>query len=147
MTGPRGEKITAKAYSAASEVQAAAGPLSWGDKCFLCSNTINIDTPPVEPRGFYVSKTGKMVLCHQSCLDEMSAAGGTPKDFHAARARRGVPSTPAQAAPPPEPPVQVGAQWLEFNTLQDMQAFIGRRGPIGSETKVTVGGALVQPGE
>lgn len=148
MTGPKGEKITAKAYSAASQVASSVGPLDWGDKCFLCSNTINIDTPPVDSRGFYVSRNGGMLLCHQKCLDEMNAAGGHPKDFHAARQAAGKASTPSQAPPEPVPPTEVmGSSWLEFQTLQDMQAFIEKQGPIAPHVKVTVGGGLVQPGE
>lgn len=148
MTGPGGGKIEAKAYSAASAVNSAQGPLDWGDKCFLCSNTINIDTPPVDSREFYVSKTGNMMLCHSRCIAIMNEAGGTPRDFHEARARSGEAVTPG---PPPEeikPPVrEQGAGWLAFEKLADLTAYTAKNGEIPSTTKVTVGNSLVQAGE
>jgi hypothetical protein len=148
MTGPGGERITAKAYSAASAVNAAQGPLDWGDKCFLCSNSINIDTPPVDPREFYVGKSGNMMLCHSRCIAEMNEAGGTPKDFHQARAARGQPAITPQA-PPEEikPPVsEQGAAWLHFEKLADYNAYVKVKA-ISSEVKITVGQQLLQAGE
>lgn len=148
MTGPDGGKISASAYSAAANVTGAQGPLDWGDKCFLCGNSINIDTPPVEAREFYVGKSGNMMLCHSGCIDEMNRAGGTPKDFHAAWAARGKAIAPG---PPPEeikPPVaEQGAAWLAFEKLADLTAYTAKKGEIPAATKVTVGGAVIQAGE
>lgn len=146
MTGPKGEKIAAKAYSAAQTVNATAGPLDWGDKCFLCSCSINIDTPPVDSREFYVGKTGNMMLCHSRCIQEMNQAGGTPRAFHEARAAAGKPAVepePVQAAPPR---LEQGASWLAFDTLADLTAYTASH-EIPLSAKVTVGDSLVQPGE
>ena len=148
MTGAGGGKITAKAYSTASAAGMAAGPLDWGDKCFLCSRHINIDTPPVEARAFYPGKNG-MMLCHQRCLDEMMAAGGKPADFH--RARREAGQAPVESAPEPEPPKppvkEQGAGWLAFEKLSDLTAYTAKNGEIPETVKVTVGNTLVQAGE
>ena len=147
MTGPGGGKIQAKAYSAAQTAGTAQSPLDWGDQCFLCSRSINIDTPPVEAREFYVGKNG-MYLCHSSCIAEMNAAGGTPRDFHMARQAAGKPAV----EPEPEqvtiaPPVRKqGAGWLHFETLADYNAHV-RNNPIGEHVKITVGSQLLQAGE
>lgn len=148
MTGPGGGKITAKAYSAAQTAGTAQGPLDWGDKCFLCSNTINIDTPPVDSREFYVGKSGSMMLCHSKCIDEMNRAGGTPKDFHRAREAAGRPAIEPEAEEVEiKPPVrEQGAAWLAFEKLADYNAYIART-PIGDHVKVTIGNSLVQAGE
>lgn len=148
MTGPGGGKITAHAYSAAQTAGTAQGPLDWGDKCFLCSNSINIDTPPVESREFYVGEGGRMMLCHSKCIDEMNRAGGTPKDFHMAREAAGVPSV-TPSAPPEEikPPVrEQGAAWLHFEKLADYNAYVKVKN-IDETVKVTVGQQLLQAGE
>lgn len=144
MTGPGGGKIEAKAYSAASTISAAQGPLDWGDKCFLCGNSINIDTPPVEPREFYIGKSGNMMLCHSKCIGIMNERGGTPKDFHS-----GQPQTvPGPPEPEIKPPVaEQGAAWLAFEKLADLTAYTAKKGEILSSTKVTVGGVVVQAGE
>lgn len=139
-----------RAYSstAARDVQATAGPLDWGDKCFLCSNSINIDTPPVEPREFYVSpKTGKMLLCHSACIDIMNRNGGTPADFHRSREAAGVVATPG---PPPEeikpPTKEQGAAWLHFDKVADYNAYVKAK-DIDSSVKITVGTTVLQAGE
>lgn len=149
MTGPGGGRISAKAYSAASQAGNAAGPLDWGDKCFLCSRTINIDTPPVEPREFYISKNGGMLLCHSACINEMNVAGGTPRDFHEARQRAGKPAIePEIQAEEIKPPVkEQGAGWLHFEKLADYNAYISKQGDIATHVKVTVGEQLLQAGE
>ncbi len=145
MTGP----AKARAYSAAQNTEAATGPLQFGDKCFLCSRTINIDTPPVEPREFYIGKNGGMYLCHQTCLNEMNAAGGTPKDFHAARRAAGKPEVEPEANQVQiNPPVQEqGAGWLHFEKLADLTAYTTAKGQIDESVKVTVGTSLIQAGE
>ena len=131
MTHPRG--VAAGTYSAGSAPVSSVSPLDFGDKCFLCSSVINIDTPPVEPRGFYISpKTQKMALCHQRCIDDMEAAGGTPKDFHTARAQAGKPAvepTPAQLDIKP-PVVGQGAAWLHFEKGADYNDYVAKRGGI-----------------
>ncbi|ATN87642.1 hypothetical protein SEA_BEANWATER_219 [Mycobacterium phage BeanWater] len=142
-------KPAAHAYSAGSAPVTATSPLDFGDKCFLCSNTINIDTPPVEQRDFYISKNGGMFLCHKTCLNEMESAGGTPRDFHEARARKGNPvaPTPPPAEAPKPPVVEQRAGWLHFEKLSDLTAYTAQHGDIPTSTKVTVGTSLVQPGE
>lgn len=147
MTGPDGGKLNARSYSAGATVNASAGPLDWGDKCFLCSQSINIDTPPVDPREFYVGKTGGMYMCHSSCVDTMNRAGGTPRDFHTARAASGEDLTPKPEPVPPKPPVkEQGAGWLAFDCLADYDHYV-KTHQIPETTKVTIGGGLVQPGE
>ena len=149
MTGPGGGKISAQSYSAGSMPQPARGPLDWGNKCFLCTRTINIDTPPVEPREFYTSATGKMLLCHQKCLYEMQAAGGTPRDYYQARRAAGKQDIdPEVKAEPTKPAVveQAGA-WLAFGSLRDYNAHIAAHGAIEESVKVTVGDSVVQVGE
>lgn len=149
MTGPGGSKITAGAYSAASQVSGAASPLDWGDKCFLCSRTINIDTPPVDSREFYISKNGGMYLCHSTCITEMNIAGGTPKDYHQAKQRRGETVVPQAPEEDIKPPVQEqGAGWLHFEKLSDYNNYVKVK-TIPETTKVTVGpgSTLLQAGE
>lgn len=149
MTGPGGGKITAGAYSAAQTAGTAQGPLDWGNKCFLCSNTINIDTPPVDPREFYVSpKTGKLMLCHSKCINDMNRAGGSPADFHRAREAAGIPAiTPQAPAEEIKAPVsEQGAAWLHFEKLADYNAYIKVKN-IDETIKVTVGQQLLQAGE
>lgn len=148
MTGPNGSKISAGAYSAASQVSSAASPLDWGDKCFLCSRTINIDTPPVEAREFWISPSnGGMYMCHSKCISEMNQAGGTPRQFHESRSQRGQEVVPQAPAEEIKPPVQEqGPGWLHFEKLADYNAYV-KGNNIPDTTKVTVGTQLLQAGE
>lgn len=147
MTGPGGGKIQAKAYSAAATAATAQGPLDWGDQCFLCSRSINIDTPPVEAREFYVGKNG-MYLCHSSCISEMNRAGGTPRHFHEARAAAGKPAVEQDPVVEEIVPPQrkQGAGWLHFEKLADYNAYV-KNNSVDDTVKITVGSQLLQAGE
>jgi len=150
MTGPGGGKITAQSYATNSSAGVAQSPLDWGDKCFLCSSKINIDTPPVDSREFYVSpRTGKMMLCHSACVDLMNRSGGTPADFHRARQEQGKSSVEPTPEPEPvkEPVREQGAAWLHFEKLSDYNAYVVKHGTIEDHVKVTVGNQLLQAGE
>lgn len=133
------DKPTARSYSASMTAEQAAGPMSWGDKCFLCSHTLG----EADPRGFYVpnNNAAKMFLCHQHCLNVMYANGGHPRDYHQAMALKGTPAP----APDVEPEV-TGPMNIRFDDLQQMQDYVAARGKIPAATKVYIGETLVQAG-
>lgn len=126
----------ARSYSAATTSTKAAGPLSWGDKCFLCGNSIG----ETDPRGFYTGENNNaMIIAHRGCLDALAAAGGDPKKLYEMREAAGKAGPPAG---PDAEPVSVntpGVSNIKFATFGDMQDFISTRGPIPPGVGVYIG--------
>jgi hypothetical protein len=146
-------KPEAKAYSASAKTTNGLSPLAWGDKCFLCGNTIG----EAAPRGFYQGKNA-MMLCHRGCLQQMETHGGTPKDFHAFKEAQAKKQPPAHDAPVPvhadieaqklvvEAPAWQGPRSIRFDSLEHMQAYILQRGAIPTSVRVAIGETVLQAG-
>jgi hypothetical protein len=126
-------KPEARSYSAASQSTKAAGPLAYGDKCFLCGNLIGES----DPRGFY-TEHNSMMIAHRGCLDALDAVGGDPKKLYEMRLAQSNPASPGPGAEP----VSVnspGVSNIKFETFGDMQVFISQRGPIPANIGVYIG--------
>lgn len=151
------EKPTARSYSAAVKTTQGLSPLQWGDKCFLCGNTIAEGAG----EGFYQSKKGGFYRCHRGCLNTMEAAGGHPRDFHRVkeeqRANRAASQPPVHDKPViaerPEldedelPPQEYrGPRSIKFNDLQHMQDYTAAKGPIPQHVRVSIGDYVIQSG-
>jgi len=161
------DKPTARTYSAASNTTQGLSPLSWGDKCFLCGNTIG-ETDPV---AFYRSRKGGFYRTHRGCLNIMEAQGGHPKDFHEFMARKKnqppVHDTPARAPqvdPAPAVPADLdadelppnaevaqeatysGPRSIRFDDFGHLQQFITQRGPLPKSVRVYIGQHCLQAG-
>ncbi|QZE10530.1 hypothetical protein SEA_SCOOBYDOOBYDOO_215 [Mycobacterium phage ScoobyDoobyDoo] len=142
-------KPTASSYSAAAKTTNGLSPLQWGDKCFLCGNTIG----EADPIGFYQGKNS-MMRSHRGCLDKMDMLGGTPKDFHKFMASKG--QAPRHDKPVHQDIVQEHAQveagaWsgpraIRFDDFAHLQSFIVGRGAIPSHVRVYIGDYVVQAG-
>jgi hypothetical protein len=127
-------KPEARSYSAASNSRKDAGPLAFGDKCFLCSGIIGES----DPRGFYTANNS-MMLAHRGCLDALDAAGGDPKKLYEMRAAADK-KAQEQQAPAEQVSINTpGVSNVKFATFGDMQEFIAARGPIPANVGVFIG--------
>jgi hypothetical protein len=144
-------KPTASSYSASAKTTNGLNPLQWGDKCFLCGNTIG-ESAPI---GFYQGKNA-MMRSHRGCLDKMDMLGATPKDFHEYMAKQG--QAPVHDKPvhqdlvnnqmAVEMPVKQynGPRSIKFDSFAHLQQFIVQRGEIPTHVRVAIGDYVIQSG-
>lgn len=126
------DKPTARPYSAAASSQKAAGPLAWGDKCFLCGQQIGES----DPRGFYTGTNGNaMMLAHRGCLNTFEANGNVwPEKAKKKPTYEPIPIT----IEPEDKPSFVGTA-IKFDSFDHLQDFIVQRGPIPDGVRVWLG--------
>ena len=152
------EKPTASAYSASVNTTRGLSPLDWGDKCFLCGNTIAEGAP----QGFWQSKKGGFYRCHRGCLDKMEMVGGTPRAFHEYIAAQGNKKGPSQHVkpepappapeldddelPPPTANTYKGPKVIQFEDFGHLQRHVAQKGPLPSFVRVLVGDYVMQAG-
>ncbi|ACH62184.1 hypothetical protein MYRNA_217 [Mycobacterium phage Myrna] len=156
MTRPTAQSSAAGVKRPTSAV--GLSPLEWGDKCFLCGNSIAEGAG----EGFYQSKKGGFLRCHRGCLSTMEMAGGHPKDFHRVMAERK--QSPVHDKPvhqdveaeklqveyddemPPPAQAYNGPRSIKFDDLQHLQGFITQRGAIPDHVRVFIGDYVIQAG-
>lgn len=153
------EKPTARSYSASVKTTTGLSPLQWGDKCFLCGNTIAEGSG----EGFYQSKKGGFYRCHRGCINIMDSAGGHPRDFHRVKGELEGRKAPVHDEPVHQdiearklqvefeadelPPQQYnGPRTIKFADLQRLQSYTAVRGPIPDHVRVFIGDYVVQAG-
>lgn len=125
------DKPTARSYSASAVSQKAAGPLAWGDKCFLCGQQIG----ETDPRGFYTgTNNNAMMLAHRGCLNTFEANGNA---WPEAKEPPKPTYEPIPITIEPEP--SFAGKQIRFGSFDDLQDFIVKRGPIPSGVRVWLG--------
>ena len=140
------DKPTARSYSASAASQKAAGPLAWGDKCFLCGQQIGES----DPRGFYTGTHGNaMMLAHRGCLNTFEANGNTwPEKAAPPKPYEPIPITIEPAVELSFAGTQIpfaGAR-IRFDSFDHMQSFVAARGPIPGGVEISVGGQVICDG-
>lgn len=147
------DRPTANAYSAAANTTRGLSPLDWGDKCFLCGNTIG----EAAPIGFYQGRNS-FARCHRGCLEKMEMVGGTPRAFHEYMQSHGNKRAPSQhVKPTPAPPVEPGddepsantykgPKVIQFEDFGHLQRHVAQKGPLPSFVRVLVGDYVMQAG-
>jgi hypothetical protein len=149
------DKPTASAYSASVNSTRGLSPLDWGDKCFLCGNTIGEGAQ----QSFWQHPKGGFYRNHRGCQDKMDMVGGTPRAFHEyieAQAKKKAPSQHVQPEPaPPAPELEddqptvntyKGPKVIQFEDFGHLQRHIAQSGPLPSFVRVLVGEYVMQAG-
>jgi hypothetical protein len=128
------DKPTARSYSASTVSQKAAGPLAWGDKCFLCSEQIG----ETDPRGFYTgANNNAMMLAHRGCLNTFESNGNVWPEKKSDKPASAYQPIPIRVEPQ-ETPSFAGTQ-IKFESFDELQDFIVKRGPLPSGVRVWLG--------